>query len=149
MAGQPRKKRDLARLKKSDEDVLELVEKGVPIEVICKETGISKKAFNEHFSGAGGPAFARARARAADSLAVETLGIADRESGDVQRDRLRVDVRKWLAGKWAPEVYSERLGPNVQVNLGTLHLDALRSVNALKSPDTDDIPITLESDKTP
>ncbi len=68
--------------------------------------------------------YARARARQADALFDEALEIADDASGDwavdkdgkktldhehVQRSRLRVDTRKWAAGKLAPKRYGDKL----------------------------------------
>jgi len=65
--------------------------------------------------------YARAREAQADFIADEILEIADspnavtnRETGEVelrdaQRDRLRVDARKWLAGKMAPKKYGDKV----------------------------------------
>lgn len=50
--------------------------------------------------------YARAREAGADSLADEMVDIADGlESDDVQRDRLRVDTRKWVASVLKPKKY--------------------------------------------
>jgi Formylmethanofuran:tetrahydromethanopterin formyltransferase len=38
----------------------------------------------------------------------EVLLIADDPSGDFNRDRLRVDTRKWLMSKIAPKVWGDR-----------------------------------------
>src|SRR3546814_4173198 len=65
--------------------------------------------------------YARARDNQADTLADEILDIADDGSNDyvgedekyngdaVARSRLRVDARKWLAGKLAPKKYGEKI----------------------------------------
>jgi hypothetical protein len=68
--------------------------------------------------------YAHAREAQADLLASEILEIADDSSGDiitdkdgntrvdrefVARARLRVDARKWLAGKLAPKKYGDRI----------------------------------------
>lgn len=73
--------------------------------------------------------YARAKAEAADALVEEILDIADDGSNDwmevhdkdgkavgyklngehVQRSRLRVDTRKWIASKLKPRKYGERL----------------------------------------
>jgi hypothetical protein len=67
--------------------------------------------------------YARAREVQADCLADEILEIADESQFDtatddqgkeivnmnhIQRDRLRVDSRKWLAGKLRPKKYGEK-----------------------------------------
>lgn len=75
--------------------------------------------------------YARAREAQADHLAEEILQIADDGENDtyqtdnglsvnhdvIQRSKLRVDARKWLAGKMAPKKYGDKientlLGPN-------------------------------------
>ncbi len=68
--------------------------------------------------------YARARDLQADKLFDEALEIADETSDDwirtedgkkildhehVQRSRLRVDTRKWAAGKLAPKRYGDKL----------------------------------------
>lgn len=67
--------------------------------------------------------YARAREDQADALAEEILEIADDSAADyvetddgprlnsehVQRSRLRVDARKWLASKMAPKKYGDKL----------------------------------------
>jgi hypothetical protein len=71
--------------------------------------------------------YARAREVQADTLFDESLEIADDEDGDfiadregdreivrgngvaVQRDRLRVDTRKWMAGKLRPKKYGDKV----------------------------------------
>ncbi len=68
--------------------------------------------------------YAHARDMQADALFDEALEIADDVSGDwstdkdgkkvldhehVQRSRLRVDTRKWAAGKMAPKRYGDKL----------------------------------------
>lgn len=64
--------------------------------------------------------YARARDAQADTLADEILDIADDGSNDfmgddekyngdaVQRSKLRVDARKWIAAKLKPKVYGEK-----------------------------------------
>lgn len=68
--------------------------------------------------------YARAREERADKLAEEILEIADNGQNDkyidedgrekidhevVQRSKLRVDARKWLASKMAPKKYGEKI----------------------------------------
>lgn len=57
--------------------------------------------------------YARAREAQADSLVDEIIDIADdaglSEAFEVQQARLRVDSRKWLAGKLRPKVYGDKL----------------------------------------
>lgn len=65
--------------------------------------------------------YARAREAQADTLADEILDIADDGSNDymgedekyngdaVQRSKLRVDTRKWIAAKLKPKKYGEKI----------------------------------------
>ncbi len=67
--------------------------------------------------------YARAREAQADKLAEDILAIADDGSNDtyktddgevvnhdvIARSRLRVDARKWLAGKMAPKKYGDKI----------------------------------------
>ncbi len=49
-----------------------------------------------------------AKQESADSMTDEMLDIADgQEGGEVQRDRLRVDTRKWVASKLKPKKYGD------------------------------------------
>lgn len=49
-----------------------------------------------------------AQRQAADALAEEIIEISDTEK-DANRSRVRVDARKWLAGKFLPRKYGDRL----------------------------------------
>ncbi len=81
------------------------------------------------------PQYARAKLKQAVLLADETIEIADDarhdtitktdKNGDeyecadnewINRSRLRVDTRKWLAGKLAPKIYGERVIQALDVN---------------------------------
>ncbi|MBL4590012.1 MAG: terminase [Alphaproteobacteria bacterium] len=76
--------------------------------------------------------YARAREMQADHYAEEIIEISDESANDtfidehgnernnneiVARSRLRVDSRKWLAGKLRPKVYGEKI---VQEHTGNL-----------------------------
>lgn len=73
---------------------------------------------------------AAARKEAAHVILDEALEIADRQvenesSASVQRARLQADTRVRLAALWNREAYGAQQG-QIQVNLGALHLEALR-----------------------
>lgn len=53
--------------------------------------------------------YARAREAQADSMADEMLDIADDKSLDPNDRRVRLDARKWLAGKLRPKKYGDKL----------------------------------------
>ncbi len=98
--------------------------------------------------------YAHAREMQADALFDEALEIADDAAGDwtvdkdgkktldhehVQRSRLRVDTRKWAAGKLAPKRYGDKLqhtgeggGPiRTEVDLTGIPTDVLRELRKL------------------
>jgi hypothetical protein len=101
--------------------------------------------------------YARAREAQADFLAEEILEIADDTSFDtsegpggalvannewISRSRLRVDARKWYAGKLAPKKYGDKLAvggaddlPPLQgtlnINAAGLSLDQLRALASI------------------
>ena len=52
--------------------------------------------------------YARARETQADVIADEILSISDEEP-DPQKARVRIDARKWLAGKMRPKVYGDKV----------------------------------------
>jgi hypothetical protein len=73
--------------------------------------------------------YARAREIGYHKLADETLDIADAEEtepGQVARDRLRVDTRKWLLSKALPKVYGDKLELSGSVKLS--HEDRLKQL---------------------
>lgn len=82
----------------------------------CQTTVFKWLRQNEEFA----QQYARAREAQADALFDECLDIADDGSNDymgegetyngdaVQRSRLRIDTRKWMAGKLRPKVYGEK-----------------------------------------
>lgn len=139
MAGRPKLKQDLAVLDEMGKAKVEdLLEQGMSITDVCNELKVSKGALYSWMQdGEGAAALGRARARAADRLAVETLTIADsveETPGAIQRARLRTDVRRWLASKWDPKNYGDTKSPVVQVNIADLHLAAVRVHAAEEQP---------------
>jgi hypothetical protein len=62
--------------------------------------------------------YARARLVGYHSLADELIEIADNpdiEAAAVNRDRLKVDTRKWLLGKALPKLYGDKLAIDAKV----------------------------------
>lgn len=49
----------------------------------------------------------------------ETAGVA----------KLQWEAERWVAGKLDPDAYGEKQQPLVNISVGSLHLDALRTVN--------------------
>lgn len=97
------------------EELLSRTEKGEPLTRICEDKRMPARSVvyqwledDETFAGR----FHAARARGVHALAEECLEISDEDAPDpvdVQRNRLRIDTRLRLAGKWLPRVYGDKL----------------------------------------
>jgi hypothetical protein len=135
MAGQKKKQEDLRVLGSIPiEHIVTMFEAGKSQTRICKDLGIGRRALeiwcdapeNEH-------KIARARARAADNLACETLEIADAAAPEESNvARVRIQTRQWIAERWKPSVYAQQRGPSVSISIGGLRLDALRHVEVVQ-----------------
>ena len=131
MAGAPIKRQGVAILQERAEEVEALLEAGVNAYEIREALGVTQRAWRTWMKGEDAAALvARARAARADLLAQESLTIADsaeERNEAIAKARLRIDTRKWISGAWDRETYGTQApSTNVQVNLGQLHLDALR-----------------------
>jgi hypothetical protein len=75
-----------------------------------------------------------ARAASASALAEESLELADKssETGS-SKARLQIETRQWLAGVYDREQYGPKAS-NIQVNVGMLHIDAMRRASAEDAP---------------
>lgn len=92
--------------------------------------------------------YARARESQADAIFEEILSIADDATNDwmekhgegakgweangehIQRSKLRIEARKWMAGKMKPKVYGDR--QTLDVNMGVQDMPTSELVAALK-----------------
>lgn len=92
--------------------------------------------------------YARAREEQAETLADEIIAIADESYGDtkedkhgntvcdtefIQRSKLRVDARKWVAAKLKPKKYGDRITQNHE---GSVQVSAVERT-IVKAPDSD------------
>lgn len=127
MSGRPTKySKELA------DKICERVVEGKSLIKISKELGFSLSSFfkwvgeEEGFSDK----YTRAKVEQADTLIEEILDIADDSQQDtfidengqeitrkevIARSRLRVDTRKWIAGKMRPKKYSDRLDQSIEI----------------------------------
>lgn len=136
MAGNPVKKLSFALIDKhgGEDWVLEQIAQGHGYRHMAKEVGVSLTVFANWAVATPErqERFRRAREQAATYLADETLEIADAATNEDERvARLRIDTRKWLASKWAPNTYGDQRGPVVQVNINDMHLRAVRSAETI------------------
>ena len=110
--------------------ILDKLSQGDTILSLARSLGISHTAFYDWIDRGGAEradALARARARGGRSLAEQTIDIADSASPqEAQVAKLRVDTRRWLASKQAPDEYGDKQQPLVNIDLGSMALDALR-----------------------
>ena len=84
---------------------------GKSLRKICAEEGMpsEKTVFTwMQEDAAFAQQYTRARERQADGFFDEIVDIADTEE-DPQKARVRIDARKWVAGKMRPKVYGEKL----------------------------------------
>ena len=110
--------------------MLDKLSQGETILSLARSLGVSHTGFYDWIERGGearASALARARARGGRSLAEETIEIADAATPqDAQVAKLRVDTRRWLASKQAPDEYGDKQQPLVNIDLGSMALDALR-----------------------
>lgn len=102
---------------------------------ICKKHGISHVSFYNWIKDEDLlNKYMRARDEQADYLADEILNIADDKTGDLQdsefgqvgnaanvnRARLQVEARKWIAAKLKPKKYGEKMQTEQSINVTNL-----------------------------
>jgi hypothetical protein len=109
--------------------IVDRLSQGETVLGVARALGISHTAFYDWVDRGGearAAALARARARGGQSLAEETLEIADSATPqEAKVAKLRVDTRRWLASKMNEE-YGDKQQPLVNIDLGSMALDALR-----------------------
>ena len=133
MAGTKKKRSDLELLDAIDPELITgMLEHGKSIADVCLSLGISKRALDIWVRQTGfEPDILRARVRAAELLACETLTIADSISEDnPSRPMHRIRTRQWLAERWDPKTYGTKPA-DLHINIGSLRLDALRQTTVL------------------
>lgn len=108
------------------DEMMELIATGAPVRQICLMEGMPSQAqFYKWLQDdtEKSEKYARAKELQADYFAEEIIDIADNSTNDwmiregkevvdqeaIQRDRLRIDTRKWLMGKCKPKKYGDKL----------------------------------------
>ena len=80
----------------------------------------------------------RARAKAADKLAVETMTIADSMAdSNPRRDVQRIRTRQWLAERWDQKTYGLQKAQQININVQDLRMAALRHVEVIDDLSTE------------
>lgn len=123
-----------------EDAALEYIANGGTTSALCKVLGVAVTTFDRWIDRGGetrSAAYARARTRGAQSLAEQTLDIADAATPqEAQVAKLRVDTRRWLASKMSPDDYGDKQQPLVNIDLGSMALDALRKRSVDMNTDT-------------
>ncbi len=106
------------------DEICAQIAEGKSVKSICLKDGMpTERAFYKWLEKAGNEhlvqQYAHARESQADTLFNDCLDIADQyeqtaeklEGGTdhIQRAKLRIDTRKWMAGKLAPKKYGEKV----------------------------------------
>ena len=92
---------------------------GETLRAICRDEGMAAHQTVLRWTGvleAFKDQYARAREAGYLAMADELLEIADNPDADkdaVQRDRLKVDTRKWLLSKALPKIYGDKVSAEV------------------------------------
>ena len=123
----------MALLEDLPEDmIISMLEVGKSQTMICYELGIGRRALEQWIEDTDPSIIARARAKAADKLAVETLEIADSMAdSNPQRDVQRIRTRQWLAERWDQKTYGLQKAASVNINIQDLRMAALRHVEVV------------------
>lgn len=138
MAGNPIRRQQVAELEARIDELCDLLAGGASDKQAMKELGfpsahplyvLAKR--NEEVS----QRLVRAREVGAAAMASDTIDLADElvllpKADPVQVAKLQIEARRWLAGKNNARYDTQRAGVAVQVNVGALHLQALKAVAA-------------------
>ena len=131
MAGTPKRRKDVAFLNEMPEEMIfSMVESGKSIGDICIELGIGKRALDDWIEeNDHGAMITRARTRAADLLACDTIKIADSMAdSNPQRDVQRIRTRQWLAERWDQKTYGLQKAQQININVQDLRMADRKSV---------------------
>ena len=139
MAGRPKFRQDMALLEELPDDmIVAMLEVGKSQTMICYELGIGRRALEQWIEDTDPTIIARARAKAADKLAVETMTIADGMDVDnPQRDVQRIRTRQWLAERWDQKTYGLQKAQQININIQDLRMAALRHVEVIDDLSTE------------
>jgi hypothetical protein len=122
-----------------DDLIVSMFEAGKSQTQICYEMGIGRRALEQWIEDTDPSIIARARAKAADKLAVETLDIADSMAdSNPQRDVQRIRTRQWLAERWDQKTYGLQKAASININIQDLRMAALRHVEVVDELSTGD-----------
>lgn len=110
-----------------------------------EDTGVSRAMVSSYANSLAPDAdrqLAAARKPGAHALTDESLDIADaaKDKDSAAAARVQVGARQWLAERWNREDLGQQKAPLIQLNVNTMHLDALRRMT-LSEGETDADPV--------
>lgn len=136
MAGAPVKRAMIKDIESrgGEEWVLGMIANGETVASISRQLKVSRELLDRWLNTdpKRKEKLAVARKQMAYSIADEILEIADttEETHEaIAKARLRTETRKWLAGRYAPEVFGEQKATSINLSIGDLHLQALKAIN--------------------
>ena len=135
MASRPLTRQAYAKIKAAGGEtfVFAQVSEGKTLKALAAELGISRQVLSTWANqGPRRDMLSRARREAATALVDEALHITDSvepETAAIQKAKLQSDLRRWMAGRLSREDWGDQQGALVSIDLGQLHLDALRQAN--------------------
>jgi hypothetical protein len=134
MAGTPKRRAELAKLREGLEEFCELLLAGKTDKQACAEFGVNVGVLYKLMQEDSDAAAALARARKAGALAMasETIDIADELAANLLVDpakaaQARISSRQWLAGRRNREELGDSPKVAVQLNIADMHLTALKA----------------------
>jgi hypothetical protein len=147
MPGRPRYKADrelLDSLTTGDVDhIMDQVHNGFALNDIALHYKVTRRSLTEWIEDNEElhTRYKRARGQASHALVEAALKCADDATPETASvAKLRIQARQWTASHWNREAYGEQKQPTVQINLATLHLDALRRRPTVTTTDVKCLP---------
>lgn len=156
MAGTPKRRAELAKLRAGLDEFCELLLAGKTDKQACAEFGVNigvlYKLMQEDSEACA--ALARARKAGAIAMASETVDIADELELDTLADPVRVanariSTRQWLAARRNREELGDSPKVAVQLNIADMHLTALKKPEPAQVIDVQVLPAPQEQPAEP
>jgi len=132
MTGKKVTRKEMVRMDLVEIDVFEDIATGMTVANVQKKYQCSTRIFYEWLGKKPDrqDTYEAAKKMFAQTIAEETLSIADStiDPGEAAINKVRIDARRWLASKVAPDVYGDKAGPQINITLQSEHLQALKEV---------------------
>lgn len=150
MAGTPIRTARRKKMEQSEEEILILMASPMTLNQIAAKYEVGYGTLRKWMEAEPSrkEACEQARRMAADAIAERAienahetrdravLGLCDQT--EVAATKVAIDVDKWAAGVWNRNKYSEKRDATVTLNIGSLHLDALRHVEVDTTDNTEE-----------